>query len=152
MDRTMSANVAGMAGALAMMGFMMLSQKMGFTYGDPLPQQTVDAALEAVHKDAAVTEEQEEAIGMGVHLGFSMSSAMLYSRLRQYISLPGPVAGALFGLGLWGVSVAGVASTLGIQSAPWKQEEEKAITVVLAHLLFGVVVGFLYDQLVPQES
>lgn len=147
MDRTMSANVAGVAGALAMMGFMMLSKKMGLTYGEALPQRTAEAALGAVDMKKETSEEQEQAIGMGVHMGFSMSSALLYSRLRRYIGLPGPVAGALFGLALWGVNVAGVAPSLGLQKAPWEQDEGKAMTIALAHLLFGMVVGVLYDQL-----
>ncbi len=152
MDRSMSATLAGVAGAVAMMGFSLLSRKLGFSHGDTLHEQTAEAALQTAGKAGAVSENQEEALGIGMQLGFSMSSAMTYSKVRKYLSVPGPLAGALFGVALWGVRLVGLAPMLGIRSAPWKQDEGKAITTFLSHVVFGVVMGVLFDQLSPEED
>lgn len=152
MDRNMSANIAGIAGAAAMLGVTMASRKLGIAYVEPVGEDLVESAVEATNSEAAVTEKQEEALGLGVHLGFSMTSAMLYARLRHHLSLPGPAAGALFGLALWLANMVGAAPMLGIRQSPWKENEARAITTIVAHVLFGVVVGFLFDQLVEEDK
>ncbi len=152
MNREMRASIAGMAAAMAMMGFTMASRKLGLAQGEMLPKQSVERALGAANLEQEVGESGTMALGMGAHLGYSMSSAMLYARLRDRVSLPGPLAGALFGAGIWGVNLVGVAPLLGIRKAPWKQEEAKALTTLLSHLLFGVVLGFLFDTLAAREA
>lgn len=152
MDRNMSANIAGIAGAAAMLGVTMASRKLGIAHTEPVGTELVESAVEATNTETAVTEAQEEALGLGVHLGFSMTSAMLYARLRHHVSLPGPAAGALFGLVLWLANILGAAPMLGIRQSPWKEDEARAITTIVSHILFGVVVGFLFDQLTAEDE
>lgn len=152
MDRNLAANLAGAAGAVAMLGVSLISRKLGFSYGDTMAEDMGQAGVAAMGLDGEATESQEQALGLGAHLGFSMSSAMLYGRVRDHLNLPGPVAGALFGLAVWGLNAAGIAPMLGIRNAPWKQDEAKAITTLLAHVAFGAVVGLLYDEIVDDED
>lgn len=150
MDRTMSANLAAIGAAMAMMGVTMASRKLGLSHGEMLPKQTVERALDVTGLEQEVSEPQEKMLGMGAHMGFSMSSAMLYAQVRKHVEIPGPLAGALFGLGIWGINLAGIAPMLGIRATPWKQDEGKAMTTIVAHIVFGVVLGVLYDALVSE--
>lgn len=155
MNQNFSANIAGVAGAMAMMGVSMASRKLGLSSGEMLVESIADSvaetAVEGAEEVADVNidagEGAEEAIGMGVHLGFAMSGAMLYSRVQNYLGLPAPAAGALFGLGLWAVNVAGVATMLGIRQTPWEENESRALTTILAHVAFGIVTALVYERL-----
>lgn len=152
MNRNMSANVAGMAGAMAMMGLTMASRKLGFTHGEMLPKEATEAALGAADMEQEVSETQEQALGLGAHLGFSMSSALLYARVRHFVGLPGAVTGMLFGLALWGVNVAGVGTMLGLRQSPTRSNDATTATTIAAHLVFGLVLGLLYDALVDEDD
>lgn len=152
MNQEMRASLAGVAAAMAMMGFTMASRKMGLTTGEKLPKQSVGRLLQAAHAEQKVSDSGETMLGMGAHLGYSVSSAMLYGQLRERLSLPGPLAGALFGLLMWGVNLGGIAPLLGIRQAPWEQEEARALTTLLSHLLFGLVLGVLFDKLGSGEA
>ena len=152
MDRNLGANLAGAAGAVAMVGVSLLSRKLGFSYGDTVTADVAQSGIAAAGLAGETSEAQEEAIGLGAHLAFSMSSAMLYGRVRDHLNLPGPLAGALFGLAVWGLNVVGIAQMIGIRNAPWKEDEAKAITTLLAHLAFGAVVGLIYDEIVDEDA
>ena len=48
--------------------------------------------------------------------------------------------------------IVGIAQMIGIRNAPWKEDEAKAITTLLAHVAFGAVVGLIYDEVVDEDA
>lgn len=133
------------SGALAtipMTAVMFAAQKLGLL-GKMPPAKITDDVLAKV--DVPASRRQRRVLTTIAHVGFGAASGALYSLLR-----PGrpsmrraAIEGAAFGTAVWGASYAGWIPALGILPPPDDDRKDRQITMVVAHWIFGVVVGIV---------
>ena len=134
--------LAGLAGTVAMSAVMLAARKTGLL-GKMPPERITEAGLRVLH--VKTSERAENALATVAHLGYGVGVGALFSVATGTAKLPvpGPVAGALFGLLVWGVSYAGWIPALGIMPPPHRDRRQRQATMVVAHLVYGSTLGAL---------
>jgi hypothetical protein len=144
--------VAGFAGTFLMQGMM---KSAGRLVPDAAAPLTGDAGEYMVGKTETVMPERavaalpaplEQAAAKSLHLGYGMTSGLLFAALR-----PRPrnvvVEGAALGLGVWAAGYLGWLPAAQLMP-PLREQTAKQIAVPLAeHVLFGVAVAAMYEGL-----
>ena len=88
-----------------------------------------------------------EAVEQVTHYAASAGLGMTYAGFRRFIPLPGVLAGAAFGAGVYAVGVAGVLPELGVTKGERHAEPGQATERLLTHLAFGAILGLVTDAL-----
>jgi hypothetical protein len=134
--------LAGLAGTVAMSAVMLAARRTGLM-GKMPPERITEAGLRVLH--VKTSERAEDTLATVAHLGYGVGMGALFSIVAgtAKVPVPGPVAGGLFGLLLWGVSYAGWIPALGIMPPPHRDQPRRQASMVLAHLAYGSVVGAL---------
>jgi hypothetical protein len=131
------------AGALATMpmtAVMIGAQHLGLL-GKAPPAKITDAMLDKADVDAAPSERR--LLTAVSHFGFGAAAGALYSVLRpgRPSLARGALEGIAFGTAVWGASYAGWVPALGIMPPPTQDRKDRQSTMVVAHWIFGAVVG-----------
>ena len=152
LDAAVRGAVGGVAGGLAMYGMKqkvapkLLPEEMrreGFA-----PEKAVEWAEEKAGHPEGLTEDQEQKAAMAAHLAYSAGFGALYGLARRKVDgLPAPLAGALFGLAVWGLSFEGGMPALGIMKAPTDLPMEKRPPDVMGHVIYGAATALVYEAL-----
>ncbi|MEP6638425.1 MAG: DUF6789 family protein [Chloroflexota bacterium] len=130
---------AGAVATAAMSVLMVAGAKAGMMGNQPPTVITRSALQAAGVDDPAVVASR---IAPAAHLAFGALAGMLFGFLRRIVpSVPGPILGVLFGLGVWGVSYRGWVPALGILPPPERDRPGRPEVMVAAHLVFGLVLG-----------
>src|SRR4051794_18807592 len=145
--------VAGLVATIPMSAVMLASGGAG-RMGTQPPRRVVDEAVERTPGSAP--SDGARTVGAGaLHLLLGGLMAVgglpLIALLR---GIPGPLprgvaSGGVFGASLYAVNYAGLAPALGILPPPSKDRAGRQLTMVVAHLVYGVVVGVLVSVLAP---
>ncbi|MBV9497595.1 MAG: hypothetical protein JOZ54_25385 [Acidobacteria bacterium] len=100
----------------------------------PLPEETV----------AAIPASLEKAAAKSLHMGYGMTSGMLYAAMR-----PRPrnaaLEGAVLGLGVWAAGYLGWLPAAQLAPPIQDQTVKQVVVPMLEHVLFGIAVATLYD-------
>jgi len=130
----------GLLATVPMTAAMLVAQKLGLL-GKAPPAKITDDALDAIGVHA--TRKQRHLLTAVAHLGFGAASGALYSVLR-----PGrpsirraALEGTAFGTAVWAASYAGWVPALGILPSPDDDRKDRQATMVIAHWIFGAVLG-----------
>lgn len=90
------------------------------------------------------SESTEDAWSTIAHFGFGMASGGLFGVLRGRILRAHPVSeGILFGSLVWATSYCGWIPALAIMPPPTRDRPGRSITMLMAHFVFGAVLGGL---------
>jgi uncharacterized membrane protein YagU involved in acid resistance len=151
-DAAIRGALGGVAGGLVMYGMKqkvapkILPEEMrreGFA-----PRQAVEWAEEQAGRPDALTDTEEEEWAMAAHLAYSAGFGAIYALVRQRADhAPAPVAGALFGLAVWGASFEGWMPALGIMPATTDLPMRKRAPDVMGHVIYGAATAIAYDAL-----
>ncbi len=141
-DGGISGGVATMAMSLVMWG----ARHAGLV--GKLPPARLAAAL----LDAADAQDApgwaRDALAAVLHLGFGAAAgslfALLHSRLR--VSIAPTVQGMAYGLVVWLVSYMGWVPAVGLLPAATRDEPRRPVVMVLAHGVYGAVLGALVGR------
>ena len=90
-----------------------------------------------------------QAIAELLHLGYGAlwgAGAAVLFRDR-----PAPAAGALFGLGVWAVSMFGLVTLRRPTRPPWRATPGEAVVNIAAHLAYGLTTALVVDELAEQR-
>ena len=133
---------SGALATLPMTALMFAAQKLGWL-GKLPPAEITDDLLARSGMSANKTERT--ALTTALHVGFGAGCGALYSLLRPgRPSLARAAAeGAAFATGVWGASYAGWIPALGILPAPADDRKDRQVTMVVAHWIFGAVLGIV---------
>jgi hypothetical protein len=134
--------ISGAAATVAMSAVMLFAQKLGLQ-GEQPPEAIVESAFDAGDVDRS--ERTENAVASVAHLGFGATCGAAYALLRRLVHLGGPelVHSVGFGLGVHTASYAGWIPTLGILPWPTRDRGDRQLSMVLAHVVYGAVLGAL---------
>ena len=117
------------------------------------PEQIVEWAEERVGEPATLSNTEKMTAAMVLHFGYGAAAGALYGLLRPRVEgMPATLAGAMFGTGVWAVSLEGWLPALGIAPATTDQAPRKWPMPVLEHVTYGVVTALAYDALSPSRD
>ena len=90
-------------------------------------------------------EGERNVLSVVAHLGFGSSLGSLFSVARARLDPPGPAVlhGLAYGLGIWATSYNGWIPALGLVPPPERDRPGRQGVLVLAHLVYGGVLGAL---------
>jgi hypothetical protein len=136
--------LAGLAGTAAMSVAMLGAQKAGWM-GKMPPKKITEAALGALRVNRSAP--RSNALSTVAHFGYGVAGGVLFAagtrRLLPRARGVGPAAGAAFGIGVWALSYLGWVPALGIMPPPHRDRPGRPTAMVLAHLIYGTLVGGL---------
>ena len=131
--------VAGLAGTSAMTAVMVGAKKAGLL-GKMPPEKITLAGLRAL--GLRRSGAGKELLATVAHVGYGIASGVLFAALaRKQRLLPAPLAGAVFGTTIWAASYMGWVPALGIMPPPRRDRPGRPTAMVLAHIVYGAVVG-----------
>lgn len=133
---------SGVLATVPMTAVMFASQQLGLL-GKMPPAKITDNLL--ARGGVPATRTERKALTTLVHLGFGAGCGALYSLLRPGRPSPARAAaeGVVFATAVWGASYAGWVPALGIMPPPADDRKDRQITMVVAHWIFGAVLGIV---------
>jgi hypothetical protein len=135
--------LAGAVATGAMSGVMFAAQRAGLMGRMP-PHKITRAALRWVRPWTASTGKTKGLASLG-HLAFGMVAGALYGGLAGRLGDRRPSLGGGLGFGtlVWLTSYAGWLPKLGLMPPPHRDRPGRQPSMLLAHLVYGVVLSRL---------
>ncbi len=130
----------GSLGTLAMSVVMIVGQRAGLMGKQP-PQRIAEAAVEAVGRTPH--EHTTKPLGALAHVGFGAGMGALFGVLQRRLptGVPDEASGVAFALAVWTVSYKGWVPAMGIMPPPERDRPGRPIVMILAHIVYGFVLG-----------
>lgn len=138
---------AGIVATVAMSAVMLGARMIGMRAQLP-PARIAEEAVGAV-ANRPPDQGEEGAVATIAHVGFGALGGAIFGGLAGSLRAA-PVAaalGTLFGSGVWLVSYQGWIPALGIMPPATRDHPERVGTMVVAHCVYGAVLGFLTYRL-----
>jgi len=140
---------AGSVATVAMSAVMVAGDRAGLM-GEQPPKAVARWAL----REAGVDRSSAMAslLAPAAHLGFGAGAGVIFSLLRRLVPrVPAWLVGVVYGLGVWAVSYKGWIPALGILPPPERDRPGRPVTMVAAHVVYGLVLGALVRVPKPWE-
>jgi hypothetical protein len=141
--------LAGLVGGAIMTAAMLGGRRAG-VLEKTLAEESEDWLDAKFHTRELVGDTGTKAIEQADHIVSATAFGIAYSKARGYLKgLPWPLAGALYGAGLYVVNVGGLAPLLGITRGEWKAPARVVGQRLGMHVLFGTATALTYELLAP---
>lgn len=108
------------------------------------PREIIDELAVRADLQADLNEEIKTAATFSGHFAYGAASGSLYPLL---ISNPNPINGAVYGLGVWGVSYLGWLPASGILGSAAKHPARRVALMIAAHLVWGASLGAIVQTI-----
>lgn len=125
--------MGGAAATGSMSAFFGLSDVSGYMNNEP-PRLIVQKFLPMLSPD------ETDAAAVVAHVGYGVSAGTLYGALVKP-RWRGLITGVVYGLAIWAISYEGWVPALGIMPPPQKDKPSRALTLLLAHVVYGGTLG-----------
>jgi hypothetical protein len=134
--------LAGLAATAAMSAVMFAARKAG-VMGKMPPERITEAGLHTL--GIRTSERAENMVSSLAHMGYGAGGGALFAAIDgdRRLPAPGPIAGAIFGFAAWVVSYAGWIPAFGIMPPPQRDRRRRPAAMILAHLVYGSMLGLL---------
>jgi uncharacterized membrane protein YagU involved in acid resistance len=116
------------------------------------PRQISDQMLEAAGVREQLDEEKEREIALLSHFAFGAAMGALYAGLAKHAPMPSPLAGAAWGLTVWGANYLGILPALGLQRPVHQKPPRRVALMIGAHLVWGVATALVVDALDEEKT
>lgn len=143
--------VAGTVATLPMSAVMVVAQRAGLMGSQP-PRRVTDEALQTVGADPP--EQTRRALTVLSHLAFGAAAGVPFALAQRLLprEVPRTAVGAVYGLGVWASAYLGWVPALGILPPADQDRPGRPQSMVLAHLVFGSVLGAATRLLRPSAT
>jgi hypothetical protein len=137
--------VAGAVATLPMSGVMYAAKQIGLM-GEYPPRKIARKSMQRM--GLRPPREVHGAAATMAHLGFGAATGVLYGFAHRRVGLPGPpvLHGAGYGLIVYAVSYSGWIPALRLMPKPKRDRPGRQPTMVVAHLVYGLVLGALTSR------
>lgn len=145
--RTAGGVLGGAIATAFMSGVMALGAK-AHLLGEPPPRKLVRRTLRRL--GARPSHQTTNVAAWISHFAFGGGMGALYALLprSEHATYKQSLArGALFGLGVWTTSYVGWAPALALMPRPSEDRPGRPTTMILAHLVYGAVLGAAYSAM-----
>ena len=136
------------SGTIATLGMSLpfyIFKKSGLQ-GEHPPKRVMQGLIKAIGE---TPDEPKLSVLTAVgHLGFGMLAGSLFAAVREKLGSKRQPAlvGAAYGLGIWALSYKGVVPALRFMPPPEKDRPGRVFSNVLAHLVYGSLLGIGVSQ------
>jgi hypothetical protein len=117
----------------------------------PPPERVAHEVTDAVVGEENVPQEWWTPVVLAQHFGFGASVGALFGATTALIR-PTMAAGLLAGLAVWKASYDGWIPALRIMPPPEEDEAGRQTTMFLAHVAYGIALGYVVDRLTAREG
>jgi hypothetical protein len=135
--------IAGVNGAACMSVLRLAARRANLI--DVMPPQVLRESVSGSDAPPGATHAADHALHLGIGLAGGAAYAALPPRTR------GVVSGALFGAGLWAVSILVLAPALGARRAGEQITEPQGLVNLLAHLAYGALLPVMIRDMTQQD-
>ncbi|MGE0528212.1 MAG: DUF6789 family protein [Bdellovibrionales bacterium] len=111
----------------------------------PLPPATLSFQLTPL--SSRLWRREQASLALLSHFLYGGSTGIFYAKLRPHLACGPRVSGVVFGLSLWAVSYLGWIPSLGLRAAAQRMPPSRNFLMVLAHLLWGLSLGYAEERL-----
>lgn len=119
----------------------------------PLPPREITEVLsEKVGVEDDMNERQKFALAVSAHFGMGTTMGAIYGALARSIPLPVPLAGAAFGLAVWGGNYLGILPALGILRSATDHPPRRTGLMIAAHLVWGITTAVAVEALRDKDA
>jgi len=140
--------------ATAVMSCVMVGAREAGLMSEIPPHEMASRAVDRTPAGDETGGEERRALGWLSHFAFGAAAGALYAPLRSVVRTPGPAAlhGAGYALVIWLVSYMGWIPSLGLMPRADRDEPGRQPAMVVAHLVFGAVLGALVQSRLPRQA
>lgn len=124
---------AGLVATAAMSAFLLAAQNRGAIRKQP-PRIIVESLL------PEMTDEQARSAAVGAHFGYGLAGGVIYSIVGRLVPRSA-IIGTVFGLAVWAAGYEGWLPALGILPPAHHDRRPRALTMLVAHAIYGAVLG-----------
>ena len=146
----------GAAATVPMSALMLGAQRAGLMGTQP-PRRITDEAIDAVDagtsgSDVDPAEPTRRALTALTHVGFGAVAGVPFALLHRALPAraPSEAVGAAYALGVWASAYLGWVPALGIMPRADEDRRDRPTVMVLAHLVYGGVLGWSLRRLRPR--
>jgi len=134
--------LAGLAATIPMSGVVALGYATGLI-ANPPPRGITANVKRRLGLGAHERSPQFNLTWMAAHLGYGVGCGVVYALVRPLLPTAALPTGLLYGLLVWGSSYLGALPALDLYPPPQHDTPTRAKLMVVAHLVFGAVLGLL---------
>jgi hypothetical protein len=161
-DQAVDGARAGLVATVLMSGVMGVAGSARIMAEYP-PERIARRMLRAVGSDRSTAERLDGLSGAAAHLAFGAFLGSMFNlgiATASRALLPGdqplprvarPVAGTAFGLSVYLLSYWGWIPALGLLPAPKRDTAGRQFSMLIAHLAFGLVLGYRAGERAPEH-
>lgn len=138
--------VATLPQSLIVWGF----KAAGIYHQEPPPERISEDLNKPVLDLRTMSKPVRSSVILAEHVAFGAAGGAAFG-LTTGVIRPTTVAGLLAGLAIWKASYDGWIPALGIMPESQKDESGRALTMVAAHVVYGLALGALLDRWTRRE-
>jgi len=143
--------LAGVVGT-AVMSLVIAGGRVVGLLRTPPPKQTTEKIQQLAPVRHRLPEPVFRASWSAAHLVYGSACGVLYALTRPLLPASPVVAGAGFGIAVWGVSYVGLMPGLGLYPGPKADSTPRVAVMIVAHLVFGVIVAETERWLIDERN
>lgn len=110
------------------------------------PSELTQLATDQIGVTDELNQQQHKALTLVNHFAYGAVAGAIYAPIAASISMPAVARGMLFGLGVWTISYLGWLPALGILRSATEHPARRSLLMIVAHLVWGSVLGLLDEQ------
>ena len=138
--RILHGALAGVMGTVVMTIPILASQRLHLLHTPP----PVEISANVARRTWLLPDRSHRAfpvVWIGAHLGYGATCGIVYRLVRRFLPRSRPLAGLVFGLGVWAVNYLGVVPALRLYPWPADDSRPRQIVMIVAHGIFGVTIA-----------
>ncbi len=138
--RMLHGALAGVIGTIVMTIPIPASQRLHLLHTPP----PVEISANVARRTWLLPDRSHRAfpiVWIGAHLGYGATCGIVYRLVRRFLPHSRPLAGLMFGFGVWAVSYLGVVPALRLYPWPTDDSRPRQIVMFVAHGIFGVTIA-----------
>lgn len=149
-SRLLLGGIAGVLATLPQSGVVWGMRRAGVYQRRPPPEVIVED-LTSKTGSPPPGPARSAPVKLAAHFGFGAAGGAGYGLLTSVVPVH-PLTGVLTGLGIWKGSYDGWIPALGIMPPPEEDEQGRVVTMVLAHVAYGLALALVLRRLLPERS
>jgi hypothetical protein len=118
----------------------------GIYHRRPPPEVVAEGPTNAAVDAGVLPAQLGRPAMLAEHMGFGAAGGALFALVSKVIQ-PAPIAGIVTGLVIWKASYDGWIPALRIMPPPEKDEAGRQVTMVIAHVAYGLSLAAVFNRL-----
>ncbi len=152
--RITAGTIAGFAATAPMSVVMAILQRVvPQRERETLPPRIITARLTAkIGLREHIDHQEQIALTLANHFGYGAAAGAVYALLERKVPMRSMLKGTAYGLLVWTTSYLGILPVLGLLRPATEQRAARNIVMISAHVVWGSVLGSLFQRLAREGT